>query len=243
VIHRPTPPIAFVHIPKAGGTTLRKAAEAVYHDRTLTVSPAPWDDQVAEVEARAAPDAHDFISGHFPVDLVDRLPFRTRIISVLREPAARIVSHYHYVQRSPEHWQHASAARMTLERYALSDLAVDLDNLQTRMLAGVEVGWHTPVNELPREALDLALDTLERRLWLAGVQEHLDAFIATLARRLGWPGDLEVKSYLVAPPRPPIDDRLARVIRERNWMDVELHARAGALFERCIGAEGGAEAA
>jgi hypothetical protein len=243
VIPTPNPPITFVHIPKAAGTTLRKTAERLYPNRTLYIRPVPWPEQLDAVRTEAVPGEVDFISGHFPIDLVDHLPFRTRIISVLRDPVARVVSQYHYVLRSPEHHQHAQAVAMTLEEYALSDLGADLDNVQTRMLAGFDPGYSTPINALTRDVLDLARESIERRLWLVGVQEHMDAFMSTLAHRLGWPSDLEVTSYLVAPERPEIDDRVARMIRERNWMDAELHARAAAIFEACIGSSGGAEAA
>ena len=80
--------------------------------------------------------------GHMGFGLHDYLPQGASYITMLRDPIDRIVSHYYYVLQNQGHYLHKEVAGkgLSLEQFADSALSTELDNGQTRVLAGLEHG-------------------------------------------------------------------------------------------------------
>lgn len=115
VSHRPlaraeSAVIVFVHMLKAGGTTLREVVQPLYGDRLLRdYDDIPMSNRPEHAVQRAARAAAlqqnaarldaDIVFGHFVMSKYRGLRPDLRFGTMFRDPAARIVSHYfHYLR-------------------------------------------------------------------------------------------------------------------------------------------------
>lgn len=105
-------PCIFVHVPKTAGTSLRAELAAlrppeinihVDYAETVRSFNDRLDDAVARFLQRAGPERIRFASGHIQARhaarIAERLP-AARFITLLRDPAARVISDYRH-QSSP----------------------------------------------------------------------------------------------------------------------------------------------
>ena len=147
--------LAYLHLPKAAGTSLRAALSA-YYDEEDTV---PWsfdrhlfgDDprlgEVAEPVFLGQPDelaGYAYMEGHWTLPTITSAFDPSDVVCVLREPRARFLSHYTFWRGWPE-WMHdlwqpydgARFARLTLGEYCQEPaIAHQADNLVTRLILG-----------------------------------------------------------------------------------------------------------
>lgn len=216
---QPPPPAVFLHVPKTAGTAIRDAlvrelGPALLWYRQIPLSPqqAPGLRQFHDLEQLSQDtsllDGVRVLGGHFPVW---RLPTvlqarRPLLLAVLREPVARVLSFYAFVQRETDHPLHALVAGRTLYQALQQDrFAKVLDHAQLRFLATRQgAGW-TP-------------DQLRPYPHLIGRHEALPAFLAALRRRTGLQLDLDDEVNAAEPgyqaalrAQPDFDDAVARI--------------------------------
>ena len=236
------PVVLFLHIPKAGGSTL---GEYVYNQCCApnAVASDPLSAGVAYLEyGFLKPDElvvpehvvnllsrSDLraVIGHFWFGLHEYVARPSRYITVLRDPMERVVSLYYYAKLQDT---------MTLEDFARNPPFREVDNDQTRRIAGM----NPPVGECTRATLDLARKNLQRHFDVVGTTERMDETLAQLNAKLGW--NREVVSY----PRNVNTDRpksslltpeAVDAIRARNELDYELWRYASELLDESIAAE------
>lgn len=92
--------IVSVHVPKSAGTSFKRVLTEVCHARIWF----NYGSIFAREQARAGvvPDGTEIIFGHFLADAFDDLyPDRT-LITWVRHPVERVVSHYHHFRRAPD---------------------------------------------------------------------------------------------------------------------------------------------
>lgn len=220
--------LAFVHIPKTAGTTLHKILTHQYprvfihHD-----SDGPAD---AALAARILAAAPQVIMGHFSVGIHERIP-GIRYITCLRDPVARLVSHYHHAISDPSHYLHEAITKngLDLAGYAASGLSGELSNGMTRMLAGVPDFHHSPVDE---RTLRQAKRHIEEFFDGVLLSEFFDAGVVMLAASMKWrtPYYLRRKVGKYGGIQRQPDERTRRVIEEHNPLDRELHQWASERF-------------
>jgi hypothetical protein len=218
--------LVFVHIPKTAGTTLHKVISHQYPAREILIHhdsdgpPAPLAKSPAVV------------MGHLSVGL-HRLHAGVRYITCLREPVARLVSHYHHGLNDPSHYLHEAIRRerLDLAGYVASGLSGELSNGMTRMLAGIEDFHHGTID---RSTLELAKRNIEDHFEAVLLSERFDEGLLLLAADLGWKTPYylrrKVGSYSAAVAKP--DPETRRRVEEHNVFDVELYAWAKERFER-----------
>jgi len=199
-------PLYFLHIPKCGGTSIRKRIRERFGDG---LCPAlVWDDFYRHPEWRER--RYQAYCGHFGMDLSDFLGTPLRTFALLRDPVPRTVSHYFEVRRSKGHYWSRKVRGQSLQEYLEDPDTMPLTwNLQARYL------FRTP---LPVEFMARAFPPDRTynlmRHWesacccvsppdlLRGARVGLEAldFVATtetmaasfpeMARRYGLPGEL-----------------------------------------------------
>ena len=105
--------VMFVHVPKCGGTSLShvlraryalsyaKIDEAASARACETLDGNAWFDFKRGLASYYAAEGAHFVQGHFCVDrrFIDTHAKHYRIITVLRNPVDRFVSHYHFDKR------------------------------------------------------------------------------------------------------------------------------------------------
>ena len=221
--------LAFVHIPKTAGTTLHKIIAHQYprvfihHD-----SDGPPD---AALAARIQENRPQVVMGHFSVGLHQFIP-ELRYVTCLREPVARLVSHYQHARNDPAHYLHQAvvARKLDLAAYVASGLSGELANGMTRMLAGLRDFHHGVVDHATLALAKAHLETLFDGVILS---EFFDPGVLMLAQSLQWkpPYYLRRKVGRYDPASRQPDAAVRTLIEEHNRYDCELHAWAQQRFE------------
>ena len=178
--------IVFLHIPKTGGVTLRRALKWKYPSRTLyaetLTKPLEAFEQVPLSERASA----RVISGHLHYGVHEYIPQECEYVTVLREPVARVISSYHYILGDQSHWLHADLVRSDAPWEEFLRTEPTVDNHQTRMISGRGGGELTRAPEpLDPDALEKAKRNLERFL-VVGLTERFDETFLLLRRALRW---------------------------------------------------------
>jgi glycosyltransferase involved in cell wall biosynthesis len=152
---------------------------------------------------------------------------------VLRDPVARITSHYYYAKRYPTHYlyKEITERNMSLADYASARLSDELDNGQVRLLAGVINAKALPIGACGPDLLRQAQQNIERYFSVTGLAERFDESLALMALQLGWNWTPTYQKLNVAPERNGCDAQTRAAIERANPFDCELYAWAKARFE------------
>ena len=234
--------LVFVHIPKTAGTTLHKVISHQYPAREILIR-HDADGPVSEAIPAGQGKPPAVVMGHLSVGLHRYHP-GVRYITCLREPVARLVSHYHHGLNDSTHYLHEAIRRddLDLAAYVASGLSGELSNGMTRMLAGVE-DFHGAV--VDRTVFEIAKRNIEDYFDAVLLSERFDEGLLLLARQMGWKAPWylrrKVGKYSAAAAMPDAETR--RRVEAHNAFDVELYAWARDRFERMMIEETGVRCA
>ncbi len=229
--------LIFLHIPKAGGSTISKILEQQYSSaETLTLDDR--ERQIAQLKALPAAQRGQYrlIQGHLFFGLHRFIPQASTYITFLRRPVERVLSFYYYARSTPDHYLYplVTTERLNLKTLLAREVTLELRNEQTRLLAGDE--WEDPQRVVTRAALELAKANLRTHFRVVGLLEEFDASLLLLCRAFGWHLPFYVKENVTKerPDETFLDSETRGLIEEANRLDLELYEYARNLFaEQC----------
>jgi hypothetical protein len=219
----PVPPLVFVHVPKTGGTTLNRILMRNYRYRLDSYGDSFFPRYHAdEVASLAGPPRDDdtrrpvFFTGHIDVEneIFDHMPARYVVVTLLRDPVERIVSHY-----SLYSVLHPEAALSPTEFF--------------RQLYPPYQLQHETFAPRSRSVAD-ALDTIGNRLSLFGLQHRFDEFVVLLADLLGLPDTLYVRTNTRPPDAPPVTTAQLDELRVLLADEIAFYDGAERLYQQRI---------
>lgn len=242
------PTVIFLHIGKTGGTTLRKILHRNYRrsDILLVRSPKREDDLRPRREdslrdLAKVPESERarvrVVEGHMIFGPHRLIPKPSTYITMLRKPVSLAISQYHYALRRPGHRLHdiVTSEGMSLEEYVRSGVSLEVDNSQTRAIAGDTV---TPFGECTDDMLQQAKHNIEEYFAVVGLTERFDESLVLLHKAFGWSRLTYVRAK-VSPKRhrrSPIKESTQRLLEDQNRFDIELYEFAARRLQAAMDA-------
>ena len=164
-----SPLIYFIHIEKTAGSSLRAYFRRAFgFDKCLFHDPAIIRERPVDLLALAASNPESLLryrvlGGHIGFRRIPEVTLGrpTIFVSILRDPIARVVSHYQHVRTKPAHPMHNQFVNRTLFQAMHATLFTAMvDRLQIRALCG-------------RKALPALREEMDRQQYIVGKQEHI----------------------------------------------------------------------
>jgi Sulfotransferase family len=230
---RTHPTLLFMHLAKTAGTSLRETfllnhpqSEIIYvypHPPGFPV--ASLRDLPLEQRARCR-----IVVGHFQYGVHELIPNDSLYFTIVRDPAARILSHYAHMTRhqSPVVVQRETV--LSLEELLESKATANLDNLMVRCFAGI-CEDDFPPGTIDRDVYDLARHHLKNAFAYVGHQERLGSALQWLQAKFGFQERFDLVRLNCASrseKSPRVRDE--KVIRHFNNWDWMLYEDILALF-------------
>src|SRR6266480_4084078 len=222
--------LIFLHIPKAAGTTLNRIIEWQYSPLSIfTIDP---------LQIRATPERFRTFSerrrrqlrvvrGHMVYGIHEFLPQGATYITMLRHPVSRLLSAYSFILRRPLNPMHRKLKGGRLGIEAFVRLTPNRQNLQCRILAGVEDVT------CDQRVLDIAKENITKSFSVVGLCERFKESLLLIAKTFDW----EIPYYenrKVSKVRPALEPNVVRMIQEYNRFDMELYEFARKRFEHTL---------
>ncbi|AUG52728.1 sulfotransferase family 2 domain-containing protein [Thalassospira marina] len=215
----PSPQYLFHHIPKCGGNSLR-IAFAQWFLITYDYRERPHRHFEAQTPADFAQNRldrsnlrdHHLLCGHFDTEgayLWQRYPAvygdQTRLITFLRHPLERAISHYFYGRKT---------GRLPIKENSLEEFLLACQNPMAKLLSPA-----------PENAWQILAP-----YWFVGTLENIDADLNEFARRLHRAPPVAQSYHVNQTSRPPYDlsPEILAIFKANNALDF-------ALFERAAG--------
>jgi hypothetical protein len=234
--------LIFLHIPKTAGTTLQRIILRQFsRDSVFRINGASVRRSIDQLKGLNGKEKYKIrlVSGHVPFGLHTCLPRPASYITVLRNPVERIISHYYYVLRKPNHYLHKEviSRKLDLFGYVSEEVSSELNNGQTRAVSGAE--RLCVMNEHPSDSanvLEIAKRNIRDHFTAVGICERFNESLVLFKRLFGWSNILYARKN-VTQERPSVSEipkQTVRLIERFNELDLELYEHAENVFERMI---------
>jgi hypothetical protein len=227
--------LVFVHLRKTAGTTVAYVMRRQFGRGQTIDLDAPSVEAANQAWNAMAPARRDRIKcvrGHLPFAPQLFAPRAITCFTILRDPVERVVSEYYFNLHNPTIRYHAALVRerITLDQFASSERFAEVQNVQTRMLAGAKAGLS------PVDLVNFSIANLRERIAMVGISERLDETLLLCRAILGW-RHLIYRRVNVNRRRPAlaaIAPATLEAIERANSLDRELYRYACARFEELL---------
>ena len=182
------PTVLFMHIPKTAGTAFREAIAANFVQSEIAyLYPSESGFLVSDLRALPLEQRRAFriVMGHFQFGMHEALPQETEYITIVREPSARVVSHYAYLLQTQPELITGDGHLMDLPEVFEKRLTVNFDNAIVRCIGGVDEREFPP-GTLTQATYERAVHHLHTAFTFVGHQETSEKSYEWLRRHYGW---------------------------------------------------------
>jgi len=237
------PTLLFVHLPKTAGTTLKGVIRAHYgRRRVFEVTAGRIHQSLLEFAGlpegkRAAVRA---VIGHMPIGVDRLIPRPSSYVTLLRDPAERVISDFYFIAQEARHPLHGDVAsgKLSLEDF----IASRLDNVLTRRLCSFDLlsgDYWSADRSVDESMLEEAKANLGELFSVVGISERFEESLLLVAHTFGWRVLPMYGNRNVTKDRPrldQIDGAILATLRERCTFDFALYEHATKLFEEQLAA-------
>jgi len=215
-IQKKAPLVIHLHMPKTGGTTLKKIIKKNYP--RSNVFDVYLDHQQLETRLQEIAEKDvKCLQGHMPFGVHHVFKQPSTYITLLRDPVDRIISEYYFIRSIPWHNSHLKVSKMSLEEYQESPMN---QNLQTHYILGGKFG--SPLSE---EDFEQAKKNLETYFSVVGITDMFDESLFLLMKQFQWANTLYTKANVTKkrPAKHEISQETIEKIKENNRTDIKLY--------------------
>ena len=228
--------ILFLHIPKAAGSTFKKILNRNYSRNSII----QFTGKKSEIEnflllPEQRKKAINVIEGHMTYGFHKFIPKPYKYLTFLRDPVERVVSLYYFIKRRPAHYLHNKIINdnMSLLDFINSNLSVEIDNHQTRLISGIE---DIPIGSCSIEIFEKAKSNLINDFVFVGISEKFNESLLVF-KDIFKQNNIFYSVRNQTKNRPlvkNIPDSVINAIAEKNKFDIELYRLAKQMMEKKI---------
>ncbi|OIJ18540.1 hypothetical protein BKP45_19035 [Anaerobacillus alkalidiazotrophicus] len=204
-----------LHMPKTAGTTL-KYIIGKNIDRNSNFHVYKADPERDAILKQLTKKNVACIQGHFPFGVHHYFSSPSTYITMLREPAERIISEYYFIRSIRTHDQFEKVMNMSLEEYHNQNEHM---NLQTRLISGY-LG-----DQLTTAHLEQAKQHIENYFSVVGLTEMFDQSLYLMKKFFNWQ-TIDYRKQNITKNKPQIHQlpkKTIESIKENNQLDNELY--------------------
>lgn len=230
--------LIFIHIPKAGGSTLHTIIEKQYKNNEIYGINGKCIDNDIQKFIKSPIEKKNKIKclkGHMPFGLHKYFKNQFQYITMLRDPIERSISEYYYLKNKSK-GQLAITIRnknMDFVDYLNSNIAINVSNIQTRLIAGV----NEPIlKRHPRKITENDLNIAKKNLnnfQAFGLLEYFDLSILLFQKKLNWKNNIlytRQNTNKKKLEKEKINKSTIKLIIKRNKHDIALYEYAKLIF-------------
>lgn len=244
-------PVFFLHVPKTAGTAVRGFLENFYP--ASTVCNAWFIDDFIKLTPTEMSSLR-LIAGHYPASVFNWIPQinRYKLITYLRDPIERTISHFYHLQFENTAALHPLAKDCSIDEFILNNNGIfDFANFQTRFLGGIDLDseyFQDRFNITDEMAamqisgpkiesiFERACENLEC-FDVIGIVEQMEKSLLLISSQLGLDSKIDMnysnKGQLI---RSSLSEKTKSRIAEINEYDLKLYSKAKAILHRkCTG--------
>jgi hypothetical protein len=227
--------LCFLHVGKTAGTSVQHALFEAMGNAAIFHESLENFDTVSAAELAI----NDLVIGHFMYQHVAKLRPDRFLVTFLRDPVQRVISNYHFLKSGSPVSAYSeraieAAKVLTLKEFLSCDdpgVRMISENFQAKALAyDIRPEHQSAIRDLRAEA--------ERNLAsfdFVGVVEYFDQSMFALSDAVGV--ELAIRKVNITAARalaPVAAPDEVELIRRLNPIDLALHAKAKARFERTV---------
>lgn len=234
----------FLHIPKTAGTTFRTFLEDHYHSDTIC--PYWLLPDILKLPPQKL-NEYQLICGHYAYYIISKFYKKPSIVTMLRDPIDRTVSHYHHIKNTTDHWLHEKVLSMTLDEFLEDPIGIsEVLNFQTRFIAFDNIekqhfGFGKLTNDLDtlnkvlndEDLLRKATNRL-REFSFVGIVEKFNESLTLLSHQFSWSAPFTFPKYNVNPKQMSYRNlpiQTLNKIKALTHLDMQLYDLAVNLFQ------------
>lgn len=240
----------FVHMPKAGGSTLQEIIQRQYPlAATFDIHGESVETVQSSVDRlRRMPEQERekiaCVKGHIPFGIHRWLPRPPLYATMLRDPIQRTVSDYFFAKNTPGHtlFERMRRGRLSIKDFVVLRHEQGLSDIYCRLLSEAMI-WDKLVDSprtLPAGAVGTAKENLERYFAAVGITERFDESLMLMQSAFGWK-DVHYEHANVTRDKPAqvtLTGEALDVIRLYNGRDIELYEFAKQRMDAGIAVQG-----
>jgi hypothetical protein len=241
----------FWHIPKTAGTSITHSLKENFSSELICPS---WIWSQLLKDSRTTLNNYSLISGHFYSAILSVLDTTPLIITFLRDPLRRAISHFSHIKRFSQHYLNSVCCKLGTFDAFMSDLRSRpmVSNFQCRMLAlsfdPYYMAESLSTADLDAYRLEQLIESMEmkitdddlyeqakerlERFFFVGITERYDDSIRLLAKLTGW--KLKYSELNKNPNlnnKVSISSKTQNQFEELNKADYKLYKHAIIMFD------------
>jgi hypothetical protein len=218
--------IIFLHIPKTGGSSLDWVMSKKYKNHTV-IKLKP--EEILDFNYYKLANQNLYLSGHMGYGIHSKSikDNQVKYITMLRNPVERVISFYYWASIK-------SKVEIGLSNFVSQDTPFR-NNTQTKLLS-IDDG----VIKLPKmsesQMLNKAKYTIKHKITCLGLTEYFDESMLLFKKVFNWSSNyyLRIRENSSRPLTSSIDDSTIQLIRDKNYLDIELYNYATQIFKENI---------
>lgn len=223
--------IVFLHIAKAGGTTLRRVFKQMYSESEIYEIVSRGKMTRQNIEKFINIPEKDKVNikllmGHYSYGIHQYLSPKAKYVSMLRHPVKRVVSGYNYAKSNPNHFLYQKTKSITISDFLQLPEVREDRNRMVQRIAGVE--W----NELNDDAFAVAKNNIEKNFIALGIMECFNDSLLLFKKVLNWREyPVYIRSNTTSVPKAQIHSEEIDKIEKLYHLDLKLYNWAYQRFK------------